>query len=106
MLPEANLSVFHEYCNVVEFELAFVSVFKQIQFTDGHMQYADKQNLFGSTQNLNKNCLCQIFNLVIVAALKNVFFRLCRVNCKICTVFTPDKNLSRSKAGRGAFEVR
>ena len=60
----------------------------------------DWQNLFGPSKNLDKICLCQIFNLVIVGALKNFFFRSCRANCKICTVFTPDKNLSCSKARR------
>ena len=59
------------------------------------------QNLFGSTSKyLNKNCLRQIFNFVIVGALISFFFRSCCVNCKICTVFTPDKNLFRSEAGR------
>ena len=60
----------------------------------------DWQNLFGPSKNLDKICLSQIFNLVIVGALKNFFFRSCRANCKICTVFTPDKNLSCSKAGQ------
>ena len=31
----------------------------------------DWQNLFGSTKNLDKFCLCQIFNLSILGALKN-----------------------------------
>ena len=56
------------------------------------------QNLFDSTKNLNKNCLRPIFNLVI--ALKNFFFRSCSANCKICIVFTPDRNFSGSEAGR------
>ena len=60
----------------------------------------DWQNLFGPSKNLDKICVCQIFNLVIVGALKNFFFRSCRANCKICTFFTPEKNLSCSKAGR------
>jgi len=51
-------------------------------------------------QKSRQNLSLQIFNLVIVGALKIFFFRSCRVNCKICTVFTPDKKLSCSKAGR------
>ena len=40
----------------------------------------------------------QIFNLVIVAALKNFFFRSCRVNC-MYSFHTSDKDLSCSEAG-------
>ena len=37
-------------------------------------------------QKSRQNLSLQIFNLVIVGALKIFFFRSCRVNCKICTV--------------------
>ena len=65
----------------------------------------DWQNVFGTSKNRDKICLCQTFNLVIVGALRNFFFRSCRANCKICTVFTPDKTLSFSKAGSRLLKV-
>ena len=64
------------------------------------VERSKRRSYFLSTKYLNKNCLRQIFDSVIGDALKNFFFRSCRANRKICTVFTSDKSLSCSEAGR------
>ena len=58
-----------------------------------------------SCQNLDKICLCQIFNLIIVGALKNLFFRSCRANCKICTVPPLTKICLALRQDEGVSEV-